>query len=58
MIGFIRNTDPRILFLLIILSVLFVIDPGNTTQLLVDLFTVLVEILLWFVELVTLLYSN
>ena len=58
MIGFIRNTDRRILLFLGILSTMFVFAPGETARLLVgllvDIFALFVELRAWLVELIRL----
>ena len=62
MIGFIRNTDPRVLVLLAILLLMFIFAPKDTAQLLggllVDILTLIVELLTWFVELIKLSSSS
>ena len=58
MIGFIRNTDRRILLFLGILSIMFIFAPGDTARLLVgilaDIFALFVELRAWLVEFITL----
>ena len=62
MIEFIRTMDRKILILLTALCLMFIFAPGQTVGMLggmlADIFAFVREFVAWFVELITLLYSN